>query len=366
MRTYARINRRILQENYQSIQRAVGLDVAVLAVVKADAYGHGAVEVARALSEAGALHFAVAYLGEGVSLREAGIAAEIVVLGGAEAGEEPCFRAHRLTPFIHTPEQLSAWEREAAASGERLGCHLEIDSGMNRLGLPADVEALAEWAAAAPHLRIEGLATHLASAEDFRSGQADEQRRHFLAVAGALRERGIPLGRLHLANSAAIAYRPECTAGMVRPGLALYGYLCPAVGAAPLPRIEVRPALEWKAGILAVRDAAEGARLGYQGAFTAKSPMRLAVVSAGYGDGLNRRMSNGGAVLVRGERRPIVGLVSMEVTLVDVTGLDGIEAGEEVTLIGAGLDAWEMAGRCGSIAYEALCGISSRVPRVYV
>jgi len=366
MRTYARIDRRILQENYQSIQRAVGPDVAILAVVKADAYGHGAVEVARALSDAGAAHFAVAYLGEAVSLREAGVAGGIVVLGGAEAGEEPCFRTQRLTPFIHTPEQLCAWEREAAASGERLGCHLEIDSGMNRLGLPADAAVLAEWIGSAPHLEIEGLATHLASAEDFRSGQAEEQRQRFLAVAAALRERGIGCGRLHLSNSAAIAYRPEWTADMVRPGLALYGYLSPALGPAPPARIDVRPALEWKSRILAVREAAAGAKLGYQGAFTAQSPMRLAVVSAGYGDGLNRHMSNGGTVLVRGLRRPIVGLVSMELTLVDVTRLDDIEAGEEVTLIGNGLDAWEMSRQCGSIAYEALCGISSRVPRVYV
>lgn len=366
MRTYARIDRGTLQANYKSIQRAVGPDVAVLAVIKADAYGHGAVEVARALSQAGASHFAVACLGEGVSLREAGITADIVVLGGAEGGEEPCFRAQRLTPFIHTPEQLCAWGREAAASSERLGCHLEIDSGMNRLGLPADPALLAEWIGAAPQLRIEGLATHLASAEDFQHDQAEQQRRRFLDVAGALREKGIDCGRLHLSNSAAIAYRPDWTAGMVRPGLALYGYLSPALGPAPPARIEVRPALEWKSSILALREAAAGARLGYHGAFTAQSPMRLAVVSAGYGDGLSRRMSNGGMVLLRGVRRPIVGLVSMDVTLVDVTGLDLIEAGEEVSLIGPGLDAWEMAGQCGSIAYETLCGISSRVPRVYV
>jgi alanine racemase len=366
MRIYARIHRRILQENYRNIQQAVGPDVAVLAVVKADAYGHGAVEVTRALREAGASHFAVAHLGEAVSLREAGIASDIVVLAGAEAGEESCFRSQRLTPFIHTPEQLCSWEREAATSGERLGCHLEIDSGMNRLGLPADPGVLADWIAAAPHLRIEGLATHLASAEDFRSSQTDEQRQRFLAVANGLRERGYACGRLHLANSAATAYRPECTADMVRPGLALYGYLSPALGPAPPARIQVRPALEWKSSILAVREAASGAKVGYQGAFTANSPMRLAVVSAGYGDGLSRRMSNGGTVLVRGTRRPIVGLVSMEVALVDVTGLDDIEAAEEVTLIGADLDAWEMARQCGSIAYEVLCGISSRVPRVYV
>lgn len=365
MRTYARIDRRILQENYQTIQRAVGPEVAILAVVKADAYGHGAVEVARALSKAGAAHFAVAYLGEGVTLREAGIAGDIVVLGGPEAGEEPCFRAQRLIPFLHTPEQLCAWEREGAASGERLGCHLEIDSGMNRLGLPAEPGLLGEWIAAAPHVRIEGLATHLASAEDFRSGQAEQQRRRFLEVAAALRERGIHFGRLHLCNTSAIAYRPEWTADMVRPGLALYGYLSPALGPAPRARIEVRPVLEWKSRILAVREAAAGAKLGYHGAFTAKCPMRLAVVSVGYGDGLSRHMSNGGMVLLRGARRPIVGLVSMEVTLVDVTGLDGIEAGEEVTLIGNGLDAWEMARQCGSIAYETLCGISSRVPRAY-
>jgi alanine racemase len=366
MRTYARINRGILQQNFNSIQQAVGPDVVVLAVLKADAYGHGAVEAARALTAAGAAHFAVACTAEAVALREAGIEGEIAVLGGAEPGEEPCFRAHRLTPFLHTREQLRAWQQEAEAHAMRLACHLEIDSGMNRLGLPGDPDVLANWISSSPNLEIEGLATHLASAEDFNNSQADEQRRRFAAVADGLRERGIRCGRLHLSNSAAVAYRPDWTEGMVRPGLALYGYLTAPLGPAPPPRIQVRPALEWNARILAVRDAPAGAKIGYEGSFTATEPMRLAVISAGYGDGLSRRMSNGGQVLVRGERRPIVGLVSMDVTSVDVTGLHGIEAGEEATLIGDGLDAGEMARQCGSIAYEALCGISSRVPRVYV
>jgi alanine racemase len=366
MRTYARIDRRILQQNFQNIQQAVGPDAAVLAVLKADAYGHGAVEVARALSAVGAARFAVACAAEAVALREAGIEGEIAVLGGAVPGEEPCFRAHRLTPFLHTPEQIRAWQKEAEAGGQRLACHLEIDSGMNRLGLPGDPDALATWIAAAPNLDIEGLATHLASAEDFRDGHAEDQQRRFLAVAEALRQRGVSCGRLHLSNSAAVAYRPEWTADMVRPGLALYGYLATPSGPAPQPRIQVRPALEWKARVLAVREAPAGAKVGYEGSFTAKGPMRLAVISAGYGDGLNRRMSNGGLLLVRGERRPIVGLVSMDVTSLDVTGLEGVEAGEEITLIGEGLDASEMAERCGSIPYEVLCGISNRVPRVYV
>ena len=366
MRTYARIDRRILQRNHESIQRAVGPDVAILAVIKGDAYGHGAVEVARALGAGRAAHFAVACLTEGLRLREAGVAGEIVVLGGAEPGEEPCFRAHALTPVIHTIEQLRAWEKEAAQSVDGLGCHLEIDTGMNRLGLPDDPSALSEWIQSAPHVKIQGLATHLASAEDFQSRQAEEQQRRFLVVAEGLRQRGVHCGRLHLANSAAIAYRPAWAADMVRPGLALYGYVCPPLGSAPASFVEVRPALQWNARILALREAAEGARLGYQGSYGAKGPMRVAVVSVGYGDGLNRRMSNRGVVLLRGERRPIVGLVSMDVTLVDVTGVQNLETGEEVTLIGPGLDAWEMARQCGTIAYETLCGIASRVPRVYV
>jgi alanine racemase len=366
MRTYARIDRRILQQNYESIQRAVGPDVAILAVVKGDAYGHGAVEVARALGASGASRFAVACLTEGMRLREAGIAGDIVVLGGAEPGKEPCFRAHGLTPVVHTLEQLRAWEKEAAQSGTPLGCHLEIDTGMNRLGLPDDAGALFEWIKAAPHVAILGLATHLASAEDFKNGQAEQQQQRFLAVAGGLRQRGVRCGRLHLANSAAIAYRPDWVADMVRPGLALYGYLSPADGSGPASLIEVRPALEWNARILALREVAQGARLGYQGAYGAKGPMRVAVVSVGYGDGLNRRMSNRGVVLLRGERRPIVGLLSMDVTLVDVTGIEALETGEEVTLIGPGLDAWEMARQCETIAYETLCGIASRVPRIYV
>jgi len=366
VRTYVRIRRSALIHNYREIRRAVGPKVAILNVIKADAYGHGAVEVASALVSAGAKRFAVADVPEGIELRKAGVEAQIVVLDGVEHGEESCARVHGLTPVIHTFEDLQRWRREAVRAQAELPYHAEIDSGMTRLGLPSHKPGeLAEALAAAQGLRLEGIFTHLASAEDFLLCQTTSQRERFRAAAEAVRAHGLRPRFVHVSNSAAVAYRPDLDADMVRPGLALYGYVTPAIGDPPALRIRPKPILEWKSRIVAVRGVQAGDRLGYNATFEAKTPMRAAVLGVGYADGLDRRLSNGGQVLIRGTRCPIVGLISMDLTLVDVTSVPGVQAGEKATLIGPGLDADEMARACGSIPYEALCGISRRVPRVY-
>ena len=366
MRTRAHIDLDRLAANYQNILAAVGDSVTVLPVVKADAYGHGAVQVARALADAAAGWFAVSCLEEGVALRLAGIEAEILVLCGFHSGEEADARAHRLTPMIQTAGQLHRWERQAASSGNRLPFHLELDTGMTRLGLDAEpLERLADLIRKASRLRLDGLASHFASARDFRGRQAAEQSARFLRVSTQLRELGVRPRFLHISNSAAIAYRAAEDYSMVRPGLALYGYLPQPSGAAPEPRLSVEPVLDWKARIIAAREVAQGARLGYDGSYTAREPMRVGVVSAGYGDGFSRRMSNGGQVLVRNRSCSIVGLVSMDVTLVDLRPVPEAEPGDEVTLIGKDLDAAVMAAQCGTIPYEVLCGLSKRVPRIY-
>ena len=366
MRTHAHIDLERLAANYQKIRGAVGGSVTVLPVVKADAYGHGAVEVGRTLSAAGAGWFAVSCLEEGVALRLAGIEGEILVLCGFHPGEEEDARVHRLTPMVHILGQLDRWDGQAAASGNRLPFHLELDTGMTRLGLDTGpLQRLVDSIRKASHLRLDGLATHLASAHDFIGEQSAEQSARFLRVTTQLRELGVRPRFLHISNSAAIAYRAGEDYSMVRPGLALYGYLPGPSGEAPEPRFSVEPVLEWKARIIMVRDAAEGVRLGYDGSCTAREPMLVGVVSAGYGDGFSRRMSNGGQVLIRNRSCPVIGLVSMDVTLVDLRSVPEAEPGDEVTLIGKGLDATVMAGHCGTIPYEVLCGLSKRVARIY-
>ncbi len=366
MRTHALIDLESLAANYQKIRATVGPSVTVLPVVKADAYGHGAIEVVRTLSKAGAGWFAVSCLGEGVALRLAGIGGEIVVLCGFLPGEEADARAHRLTPMVQTADQLDRWNQEAARSRKRLPFHLELDTGMSRLGLNAQPpEQVADTIVKGSHLRLEGLASHFASAHDFSGQQATEQNAQFLNLTAQLSERGVRPPYIHMSNSAAIAYRAEYDHGMVRPGLALYGYLPEPSGPAPESRFSVQPVLEWKARIIAVRDLAVGARLGYDASYTAREPLRVGVVSVGYGDGFSRRMSNGGQLLVQGQLCPVIGLVSMDVTLVDLRSAPQAEPGDEVTLIGEGLDATRMAVRCGTIPYEVLCGISKRVPRIY-
>ncbi len=340
-------------------------------MVKADAYGHGAAGVARTLEDAGCGWFAVTSVEEGIELRHSGIRGRILVLADWPRSGLQDVAEHNLTLMIHNLEdlhELDAWARLRQCAPR---FHLKLDSGMGRLGLAearaADVADLLE---ACPHLRLEGLATHFASAEDLASGQTREQMERFARLAGQLRARGVRPIYVHMANSAALAYLPEARGSMVRPGLALYGYVMPARGAAPAPAFQVEPVLTWKARILAVKEVAAGAPLGYNAAFRAERPMRVGVIAAGYADGLDRRLSNGGVVLAGGRRAPIVGLVSMDVCLADLTSAPAARCGDLVTLLGRDgsecLDAREAAERCGTIPYEILCRIGKRVRRTLV
>jgi alanine racemase len=366
MRTFARVDLGAVRRNYRAIRNAAGAETAILAVVKADAYGHGAVAVAAALASEGADKFAVACIEEGIELRRAAIAGEIAILGGLLPGTEPLAAEHSFTPFIQTAEQLRAWQRQAELQGGELACHLEVDSGMTRTGLSVEsARGLAELLARAPNVAVEGIATHLASAENFADSLAEAQIERFSDLLRELAALGIRPRFTHHANSAAIAYGRITGTNMVRPGLALFGYVNPPVGAPIGRRLDLEPALEWKGRIVAVRYVAAGAVLGYDATYRAERPMRIGVVSVGYGDGLDRRMSNGGIVLAGASECPIAGLISMDVTLVDLSNAPGATPGDDVTLIGKQRNAWRMAERCGTIPYEVLCGISKRVPRLY-
>ncbi len=339
----------------------------MLAVLKANAYGHGAVLTARALELAGCGRFAVACLSEAVELRVAGVAGEIVVLGGFLPGEEPEFVAQRLTPMLHAPFQVAAWV-EVGGHGEKgpLPCHLKVNTGMNRLGVNlSEAAGLCRALSEAPGVRLEGIATHLASAEDFEDPVAERQLARFQELVSSLEAGGIPRPRwTHFANSAGLAYRPPA-GNLARCGLTLYGWQPRPVGPAPAPRFDVSPALEWRAKVLAVNEIGAGARVGYSGRFTASRPMRVAALGVGYGDGFRRELSQGGRVRLHGRDCPVVGLVSMDLTMADVSACDRVEPGDEAVVLGDGIAVHELAERCGTIAYEILCGVSARVPRIF-
>lgn len=337
-----------------------------MGVVKADAYGHGAVEVSRILTAQGARWLAVSSVEEGITLRRSGIECRILVMAGVMPWERGAVREFRLTPVLHSCEEFAAF-----AGPEPLAVHLKLDTGMNRLGTHATATAIANALASASGVRLEGLMTHFASAADFLSLQTDEQIRRFRAVEAELNSLGIRPVVTHCAGTNAIAY-PRAGASMsaVRPGHAIYGYVSPARGDGPRATFHVEPALSWKTRIVEVKDLPARARVGYGGSFTAPGPMRIAILAAGYADGVSHRLSNKGKVIAGGKYAAILGTVSMDLTTIDITASPQLKPGDEVTLLGregeASLDAQQIARTAGTISYNVLCGISARVRRFYV
>jgi alanine racemase len=375
VRSYAEISRSQLAANYRALRAAVcpasGSSVEVLAVVKADAYGHGAVEVSRTLAAAGAGWFAVTEVGEGVELRQAGLAGRIVLLEECLGAEFDALAEFNLTPTVQSVEQLRELDAWARGRESPFRIHVEFDSGMGRLGLPEGCAAeAAGLLAASSGLRLEGLSTHFASSEDFGSGQTADQLARFRHLLEQFAARGLRPDVVHLANTAAVAYRPEAWGTMVRPGLALYGGVLPPVGAGIAPAFEVRPVLTWRARVLAVRDFGPGVPLGYGATYRTERSMRVGVAAAGYADGLSRRLSNGGPVLAGGYRTRLLGLVSMDSCLVDLTATPAVRPGDWVTLLGQDgaetLTAQDLADYAHTVPYEILCGLGRRVPRRYI
>ena len=370
-RSYVLIDKSQIAANYREVRRAVGPAIEVLGVVKADAYGHGAIEVSRALIAEGARWLAVSSVDEGVTLRCAGIQARILVMAGFLPYEGPALIEYDLTPAAHSLADIAEVDRLARSSGKPLRYHLKIDSGMSRLGTRASAAEIIEAVTAARLAQLEALMTHFASAADYSSPQTDRQVEQFHALAAVLDSADIRPAIVHMASTNAIGYaRREAWHNMVRAGHAIYGYLSPARGPAPARILQVAPALTWKAKILAVKEIPEGAQVGYGGAYRAPRPMRIAVLGAGYADGVFHRLSNRGKVIAAGKLTPILGTISMDLTTVDISHAPGLHPGDEVTLLGregaASLDAQEIARVAGTISYNILCNISARVRRVYV
>jgi len=345
--------------------------VEVAAVVKADAYGHGALEVSRVVVAAGARWLAVSSVEEGVTLRRSGIDARILVMGGFLPHESEALTEFDLTPAVHSLDQIAQVNKLSEAAGKSIRYHLKIDSGMGRLGTRASADEILQALANAPHGHLEGLMTHFASAADYTKSQTDQQLAYFEAVNARLRQAGVNPGYLHTSSTIAVGYgRKAGWYEMVRAGHALYGYVSPARGDAPPQLLDVKPALTWKAKLMAVKDLPEGVLVGYGGTFRTPRPMRIGVLGAGYADGIFHRLSNRGKVIADGQITSILGTISMDLTTIDLSHTTALAPGDDVTLLGAegeaSLEAPEIARVAGTISYNILCSISSRVKRVYV
>ncbi|MFY9907918.1 MAG: alanine racemase [Terriglobales bacterium] len=373
-RTWAEVSLAALGENFHAIQKHVGKGVTICAVVKADGYGHGAIECARTLESEGASWLGVTDAAEGLALRGSGINARILLMTGIWRGEEDSIVAQNLTPTIWEHWHIESLERATRQRQRVLPVHLKVDTGMNRLGTSLEaLPRLCEMLLACKHLTLEGVSTHFASAEVLDAEDAHRQIKRFEAGLAILQSYGFHPALIHMGNSAAMTARLDTWKTMVRPGIALYGYsLAFTRGGEPAPvtPLPLRPVLSWKTRVLTVKEVAAGEAVGYMGTFVTKARSRIAVLPVGYADGYPRLLSNRARVIVGGEYAPVVGRVSMDLTIVDVSHISSVAVGDEVILIGAiggnSVDAVELARLCESVPYEILCGLSQRVPRVYL
>jgi alanine racemase len=330
-------------------------------VLKADGYGHGAPAVARTLERAGAHGFCVALLEEAAELRDAGIRVPILVMGGYQGGYDEV--AHRrVIPVVHDTGQVEALARAArTAGGEAIDVHVKIDTGMGRLGVRmADLEAFAARLCASPELRVAGLMTHLACADAPDPAFTDDQVARFEEATRRLARAGVAAPMRHAANSAALL-RGHALYDVVRPGIAVFGV-------SPFSR-DLRPVMRVRSEIVDLRTIEPGESVGYGALFRATRRTRIATLPVGYADGLSRQLSNKGHVLVRGARAPIVGAISMDMSMIDVTDLPGVELRDEAVVLGSqereSIGAEEIARHAGTIAWEVMTSISRRVPRFY-
>jgi alanine racemase len=338
-----------------------------LAVVKANGYGHGAVAAARAFVEAGAAALGVATLEEGAELRGAGLGVPILLLGGMVPGQEDDVLALDLTPAVWDLDIARALGARAAAQGRRVSVHIKVDTGMGRLGvLPGDVAAVGRVLATLAGIDVEGVFSHLACAEDVSGPAVAEQVRLFAAAVEDLAAAGVRPPRRHLSNSAAVMTLPPAHASMVRPGIMLYGV---APDPALAGRVRFEPAMCFRTVVLQCKRVPTGTPVSYGHTFRTVRPSVLATIAVGYADGYPRLLSNRASVLVRGRRAPVVGRVCMDLTVVDVTDIEGVCAGDEVVLWGckggAEIAVNEVALWADTISYELLTGVTARVPRVY-
>jgi alanine racemase len=371
--TVAHVDLTALQHNFRAIHAFLASAVThrppgVIAVVKANAYGHGADRVALALEQAGATMLACADIEEGIALRRAGVQVPILVFGALSVSDLDGLFEFGLTPTISTPSAARAMQAAAVKARRTIGYHLKIDTGMNRLGFRHDnLRRTLPELLASPNLRLNAVYTHFATADDPASALFDEQRERFDRALAAVVEMGGKAILRHAANSAALLRDSRVWYDVVRPGLLLYGIVPPPLAST----IPLQPVMSLTSRVVAVKGMRSGEGIGYGWRYHAEAPTTIAVIPAGYADGIDTRMSGRGSVLIRGKRVPIVGAISMDMMTVDVTGLE-VSPGDEVVIIGRQgdeswqrIDAREVAAAIGTIPWEVVCRIGTRIERQY-
>ena len=369
--TWAEIDLDALMHNFRIVQKQVGPSVKIMAVVKADAYGHGAIECARRLAGEGADWFAVATPEEGMELRQAGISQPILCLGGFWQGQETACVQHRLVPLIYRLDMIESLDRAAVNAGLVADVHLKVDTGMGRLGVRYDqlngfVDVLNQF----KNIRIDGLMTHLAAADDHSCEPlTNNQIDRFQTAIALFRERGVAPEHLHLSNSAGVFDHPGARGTMVRPGGVLYGLWRDVLDLSQEHHLDFKPVMSLRSKISLLKWVPAGETIGYGCTFEASRPTLVATIPIGYHDGYMRGLSNRGRVIVKGAYASVAGRISMDLTLLDVTNIEGVEVGNVVTLLGTdgerSIAAEDLAKIAGTISYEVTCGISNRVPRVF-
>ena len=365
--TKAEVDLGALAYNYHQLRQLAPPSVKFLAVVKADAYGHGAIPVSKKLEELGADFLGVATVKEGVELRNGGIKGPILVLSGIYQEEVEDVLAYQLTPMVYRLEIAEALATAARKKGQKIPVHIKVDTGMGRIGVlseeaPAFVSRLRKF----ENLAIEGIASHFSTADEGNSSFTEEQLKRLSRTIEEMKKLDIDPPFCHIANSAALVNLPAAHFTLVRPGIMLYGsYPSPSLK----DKISLRQVMSWMSLIADLKQVPEDYPISYGRTFVTQRPSIIAAIPVGYADGYNRLFSNRGEVLIKGMRAPVVGRVCMDWTMVDVTDIPGVEVGDEVVLMGSQLGQEitpdEMGGRIGTIPYEILCAVGKRVQRIY-
>lgn len=365
--TVAEVNLRALAFNYHQIKKRLPKGTGILAVVKADAYGHGALPVSRSLEKLGVEYLGVAIPEEGIELRREGIRTPILILGGIYPGDADEIIKYSLTPVVFDFDSLKELSRAGEKRGKKVKVHLKVDTGMGRLGVPfPEFPKFLKKVRRFSHIEVEGLLSHFALIDE-GEGYTQGQWEKFQKAISLLKEAGFSCRYFHMANSGILTLFPDFSGNLVRPGIMLYGSY-PSLKFQDL--IQLKPVMTLKTRIHFLKSVPEGSKIGYGGTFVTKKESLIATIPIGYADGYSLQLSNQGEVLVRERRAPIVGRVCMDFTMVDVTEIPKVSCGDEVVLIGKQgqeqITTEEIAEKIDSIPYEVLCLIGKRVPRIYI
>lgn len=364
-RAAAVIDLAALEENVRNIQKCLGPDVLLTAVVKADAYGHGMSGLYPVFKKCKVQRYAVAFWQEGARLRQIGVTEPILILGDTMDDEMGQLLKYDLIPAVFSVQMAAAYSRQSAEAGVTGRVHIKLDTGMGRIGFPCTKEALSEILAISrmDHIRIEGIFSHFARADETDKTDARSQYERYTWMLRRLEEEGLSIPVRHIDNSAAIMEMRDTQQTMARAGIILYG-LYPS-DQLSRQSLKLKPVLSWVSHVSFVKKVPAGTPISYGGTFVTKRPSVIATIPVGYADGYSRGLSNRGKVLIHGQEAPVCGRVCMDQFMVDVTDLPPVRRGDPVTLLGGALDADWMAGLLGTINYEIVCGISNRVPRIY-